>query len=186
MTPTPTEFAALTAITFLIVTATIWLATQWRYRNGKPDPFTGALITDPVSHFFKELLETLIAGAVVLTLALGLGWIEIKSAPAIVVTARELVSDYTSNEIAAAQRYGGKRIRVRGIVTSFGKDVLNNSYVSLDGILGVRGVQCFLSQTASASKAAASLRRGNEVSLEGRVDKLFVNVLVDNCSFAVE
>lgn len=53
--------------------------------------------------------------------------------PLIVVSARELDSDYDDNEVAADQKYKGKILEVSGIVASIDSSVGDQAIVQLVG-----------------------------------------------------
>jgi hypothetical protein len=55
------------------------------------------------------------------------------SEPPIKISASDLYASYHANEVAADGKYKGRILEVRGIVTTIGKDVLDNPYVSLAG-----------------------------------------------------
>ena len=53
--------------------------------------------------------------------------------PLIVVSAREIASDYDDNEVAADQKYKGKILEVSGIVASIDSSVSDQAIVQLVG-----------------------------------------------------
>lgn len=95
---------------------------------------------------------------------------------------RALLQSYDANEVAADARYKGRSIRVSGIVGDIKKDILNRPYVTLGtgAEFEIPKVQCFLA--AAAVSQAASLRPGQMVALEGKVDGLMMNVLLSDCT----
>lgn len=99
--------------------------------------------------------------------------------PAFTVTAEELVGAYEGNELAAEQKYEGELVEVTGVVGDIRKDILDQPFVTLGTgkELEVRQVQCFLADGVDAT----SLRKGERVTLKGRVDGLMMNVLVKEC-----
>jgi hypothetical protein len=79
------------------------------------------------------------------------------------VTAAQLYSAYTSNEVAADDQFNGKTIALNGTLRKISKNMFNNVYLVMDGGGYLRDVQAFLSNAASAE--ASQLRPGKEISL---------------------
>lgn len=102
---------------------------------------------------------------------------------AIQVTARELYRAYKKNEVAADMKYKGKYVMVSGRIDSIGKDVLNNMYVSLKSqrnryqMIGF--IQCYFS--TSHKRQLASLSKGQQVVLLGKVSGKLGNISVKGC-----
>ena len=99
------------------------------------------------------------------------------------VNIKELLSGYEQNEVAADQRFKGRRIRTNGILQDVKKDILGAPYVvvATDSNMHIPSVQCSL--TAAAVQEAARLTPGAFVTVEGRVNGLLVNVHLTDCSF---
>jgi len=95
--------------------------------------------------------------------------------PAEYVQARDLLNHYTDNQIAADQRYKGKRVRTSGKISVISRDLLGDAYVILDAP-GLFGVQCYTSDNV-----AAQLNRGDMVTVNGMVDGKFGNVMLRDC-----
>lgn len=95
-----------------------------------------------------------------------------------------LLSDYSSNEVAADQRYKGRLIRVNGVVSDIKKDLMDKPFVLLNAGDGFRTVQCAFATSAVAD--AAKLRSGEPVTLQGVVQGLMVNVQVTDCTVVTD
>ncbi len=107
---------------------------------------------------------------------------EVPAAPkeaVIKTTATELYDAYDANQIAADEKYKGKTLEITGTIYSIGKDVLNSPYVQLEAKNPLLGVQCYLSKD-EASKAA-TLQKGQKVTLKGRGDGKILNAMVKDC-----
>lgn len=101
-------------------------------------------------------------------------------APAITVSAEELVAAYEGNAIAAGERFDAQWVIVTGIIQSISKDILGDPYVTLEGdASGIGSVQCMLADDAVQWGAARSA--GETVALRGRVDGKLMNILVREC-----
>jgi hypothetical protein len=93
------------------------------------------------------------------------------------VSAEELVADYRANEVAADGRYRNYLAEINGTVDRVGRDLTGGEYVTLRSASGLWQVQCF----ASSDQTFAGLRPGQQVTLSGRVQGKFGNVLVKDC-----
>ena len=126
---------------------------------------------------------------VVLVLALLIPAMACSSTPTetvININAGDLYAAYDANEVAAANAYQGKLVNVTGVVLDFGDDGwLGGPYVQLgegdSQILGVSfellGVKCYTDQGT-----AASLTKGQVVTMQGRVDGYVLDVEVVDCT----
>lgn len=101
-----------------------------------------------------------------------------------------LASEYTTNEIAADNKYKGHLVEVTGQINLIGKDNDGQPYLRLSGVASC-GVQCFLSK--KAAELAATMVRGQTIILTGKEDGLMrnadgrtMNVILRNCDFEIE
>lgn len=96
-------------------------------------------------------------------------------------SAPELMKAYKENEVAADQKYKGKRIITGGIVGEIKKDVMDNIYVTIGTgkQFEIPVVQAFFDDEW-ASKAA-SLKRGDKLFAECDCEGLMMNVIMRNC-----
>ena len=107
---------------------------------------------------------------------------EIKSStPESNVPAPQLYGEYEANEVAADTLYKGKIVVVSGVVDDIGKDLLDDAYVVLASGDMMFGVQCYFAK--SEEHSFGNLRKGQPVSLKGRVDGKLGNVFLRDCSF---
>ena len=103
------------------------------------------------------------------------------SAPTVTVTASTLFSDYDSNEVAADDKYKGKILNVSGTIDDIGKDITDTMYVTLKTANPILNVQCFFADDHKSQVANAS--KGQQVTIKGKCDGKFGNVLIRGCSF---
>jgi hypothetical protein len=93
------------------------------------------------------------------------------------IDAKQLLSEYNNNEVAADMEYKGKKVLVSGYIDSIGKDIRDNAYLVI-GRDGLNGVQCFFKKEEDGY--IAELYKGEYVDVEGVVSGKFMNVLVKN------
>jgi len=95
------------------------------------------------------------------------------------ISAGELYSAYNRNEVAADQRYNGRRLRVTGTVDNIGKDLLDSPYVTFlwrQDSLG--SVQCLFKYENSVAR----LSKGQRIRVIGEcAGKTLGNVILRNC-----
>lgn len=101
---------------------------------------------------------------------------------AIVVSAVQLSREYDDNKVAADAKYEDKIVEVSGIVNDIGKDILDDPYVTLEGIsTSLFGIQCMFPRGDESQ--LASLSKGQSITLQGRVSgELVGNVILRGCS----
>jgi hypothetical protein len=95
-------------------------------------------------------------------------------------TAEELYTAYSENEVAADMQYKGKIGLVHGVVQDIGKDFLDNAYIVIGGEGLLNGVQCLFQKSEEARMAALS--KGQTVTVKGKVDGKFGNVVLRRCT----
>ena len=96
------------------------------------------------------------------------------------VAAVSLAAAYGANEIAADQKFKGKRLAISGTVEGVGRDLLNSMFVTLAGPPdSFREVQCFFGDELRGQ--LAQLSPGQSITVAGRCDGLFGNVLIRDC-----
>lgn len=98
-----------------------------------------------------------------------------------VVSANYLATEYDKNEVAADARFKGQRLIIVGKVEAIKKGIVSGAYIVLKG-KGVllRDVQCDFGNNAEAE--LAKLVPGQPVAVAGKIDGLFGNVNVKDCS----
>jgi len=97
------------------------------------------------------------------------------------VNARVLLADYSDNELAADNQYKGRRIQVKGVVRDVGRNIRNDAYVTVGTGRDFETpvVQCFFA--AGQEERAATLRKGQALTVRGTVNGLSMNVLLTGC-----
>lgn len=104
--------------------------------------------------------------------------------PTIKVTADQIMSDYTANEVSADAKYKNNEVQVSGIVDTIGKDILDTPYIALKagGEYSFSTVQCMFSK--SDESALASVSKGQRIVLVGQVTGKLGNVILNGCRIA--
>lgn len=97
--------------------------------------------------------------------------------PEVTVSFPQLLLDYSTNEVAADNKYKGKVLLVTGGgVERVGKDVSDKAFVvCFSG--GSRTGQFFFEDSAPL----ASLKPGQQVNIKGRCTGLMMNVILEDC-----
>ncbi|MRG98138.1 OB-fold protein [Polyangium spumosum] len=101
--------------------------------------------------------------------------------PSARVSVKDILDEYKNNEVRADSKFKDKIIQIHGKVGDVKKDITDSIYVTVGtgAMLEIPEVQCFVRD--SETKAAASLNKGDEVTVVGHVDGLMMNVLVKDC-----
>lgn len=100
--------------------------------------------------------------------------------PPINVSPRDLYADYEANEVAADLKYKDKVLVVRGVVDNIGKDITDDIYVTLKTGEMFGSIQCFFAD--SHVNEAASLAKGQTITIKGKCSGKMMNVLLNGCS----
>lgn len=98
------------------------------------------------------------------------------------VEARTILTAYRGNEIAADNTYKGKLVQVNGgYVDDIKKDILDQPYVTVGtgAAFEIPQVQCSLRRDQAGK--AATLQKGQRVTVRGEVKGLMFNVHLDDC-----
>lgn len=93
------------------------------------------------------------------------------------ITAKDLTESYDTNEGQADEKFKGKTFFVEGTVSEIKKDILNDTYVILEGNQMFRDVQCYFDD----KKISPQLKKGKTVTFEGKCNGLMMNVHMKNC-----
>lgn len=96
----------------------------------------------------------------------------------VTVTASQLYSEYKQNELAANNKYKGKKIEVSGTIFSIEK-MFGQKFITLNTGDIIGKVQCFLNN--SEISKAVNLTVGQQISLIGKKDGMSFNVIVKGC-----
>lgn len=96
-------------------------------------------------------------------------------------SAVKFYQDYTTNNIAAEQKYNGHLVKLSGIIHSIARDLFGKPYVVLKGDqYGVNGIQCMLDDSSMSKVAEIGI--GDSITMTGRVkDNALFNILIEGC-----
>jgi len=100
-------------------------------------------------------------------------------ADAIVITADDLFAAYDTNEVAADKQYKGKVLKITGTIQDIGKDILDDTYITLDTGDFIYSIQCYFKN--NQLDAVAALAKDQEVTLIGTCNGQTLNVVIKNC-----
>lgn len=107
---------------------------------------------------------------------------KVEEVQAISITATKLAQAYIDNEVNADVLYKGKILNVSGSIKDIGKDILDTPYVTLESNPSdyFTGVQCMFEKGDEAK--LATLNKGTQTTLQGKVSSKLGNVLLRNCN----
>ena len=127
----------------------------------------------------KNLVSLFIL-SVFFLLAVGSGGDTKPATPDVKISSTQLYDAYKANEVAADNSYKGKVIAVTGTVDGVGKDIMDDTYITLvgDGVIGT--VQCFISKDFISK--AATVSKGTTITITGTCDGKLMNVLLKDCT----
>lgn len=95
------------------------------------------------------------------------------------LTANKLYTAYDQNEVAADEKYKGKKLGVTGVIGDIGKDVFDEPYVSLN-IGYLQNINCYFDE--DNNKVISKLRKGQRVTIIGECEgKSITNVILKDC-----
>lgn len=95
---------------------------------------------------------------------------------AIEVSSKDISAEYDKNEIAADNKYKGKKVKVTGKIDDIGKDFMDESYVTLEGADLFQGVQVYFK--SSEESKLGTLEKGSDLTIEGECDGMLINVQI--------
>lgn len=93
------------------------------------------------------------------------------------ITAIELAEAYEDNEVRADVKYKNKIFFVDGVIEDVAKDLLNRTYVSLEGVDLFTSVTCYFSNSSDV----LDLGKGMRVVIRGRCDGAMLGVDMEHC-----
>jgi len=99
-----------------------------------------------------------------------------------IINIKDILIDYTNNEIYADNKYKGKHIKFRGIIDSISKDIMDNPYmiISTGKLFQVPMVQAFFDK--SNNEQLSKFNRDSIISLDCKVNGLIINnIIMDDC-----
>lgn len=95
------------------------------------------------------------------------------------ISAAELFAAYDENEVAADNKYKGKKLKITGTVEDIGKDILDDTYITLDCGELIFSIQCYFANDQLS--AVAELKKGDTITLIGVCKGETGNVIIKNC-----
>jgi tRNA(Ile2) C34 agmatinyltransferase TiaS len=97
------------------------------------------------------------------------------------VNIKTLLTEYKDNEVRADAAFKGHFVRVSGVVDNIKKDIMGSMYVTVGTgrQFEIPQVQCTLKEDQQST--AASLSKGNKVTVRGDVRGLMMNVQIGDC-----
>ena len=103
--------------------------------------------------------------------------------PDYIVSPQQIVAEYDANEIAADNKYKRKTVRITARIEDIGKDLMDSPFITFsDGQqFSMRGVQCYFKKSEAAKLGA--LAKGQQVTIQGKVKGLMMNVLIEDSIF---
>lgn len=107
---------------------------------------------------------------------------EAEPAP-IEITAEQLWSEYSANEVAASDLYEGETLLISGTIQGISEDILTNDpciTLSSGDALGVYGIQCFFTNDADR-ETISKLSNGEYITIKGRCTGKTIVVQLTNC-----
>ena len=96
------------------------------------------------------------------------------------ISSQQLYADYKANEVAADQKYKSKILEISGEIDNIAKDITDTIYITLKGDKYIGSVQCFFSK--NHENQAASLSKGQYVTVKGKCDGKMMNILLRGCA----
>jgi tRNA_anti-like len=102
--------------------------------------------------------------------------------PPLVVTQAQLLSAYADDELSADEQYRGRVLAVSGHVVGLGRDTNDSAFVTLDpgDPPAAFSVQCLFDKRGAG--VVAGLKKGQRVTLVGRCDGKFGNIMLRECA----
>lgn len=92
------------------------------------------------------------------------------------LTAYELFNYYEANEVAADDKFKGKKIAVSGTIKDIGNDIMGDSYITLESGAYLGSVQCYLDKSV-----VARLSKGQQIAVIGTCKGLMMSVILEDC-----
>jgi len=113
----------------------------------------------------------------------GGGEVVAKNDPVLTISSDQLIADFKGNEVAANGKYKGKMVVVSGNIDTIATDIMNKMYVTMGSgqKFDIVHVQCFFSD--KHKDEVASVRKGQYLTIRGKCEGKFGNVLMKNCEF---
>lgn len=101
--------------------------------------------------------------------------------PVIEVSVEQILKEYEENEVAADNKYKGKKVAISGVVDSVSKDIIDDTYIKID--TGEKyeafGAQCYIADTQF--ERVAELKPGDRITITGYVSSYSLNIVITDC-----
>ncbi len=95
------------------------------------------------------------------------------------ISASDLFAEYQNNSVAADQKYKGKKLKVTGTINDIGKDIADDTYITIETGEMFYEIQCYFLD--SELDDVAGLKKGDSVTLIGTCDGMSINVILKRC-----
>lgn len=98
------------------------------------------------------------------------------------ISAVDILAEYEANAVKADSKYKGKMLEISGVIDDFGKDILDQTYITIsDGKeFSTNDVQFYFDD--SETSKVAELKKGDSVVIVGRCGEFNVfNLAVNDC-----
>lgn len=96
------------------------------------------------------------------------------------ISAADLYAAYEENVVAADAKYENQKLKVTGTIVNIGKDILDDTYITLDTGEYLYSIQCYFLD--SELDDVATLKKGDTVTLIGTcAGQAIANVILKRC-----
>ncbi|MCQ4637174.1 hypothetical protein NE619_10595 [Anaerovorax odorimutans] len=94
----------------------------------------------------------------------------------------DLLEKYEENEVKGDEIYAEKMMKLTGVIDDIGKDIMEDVYITfkVNDEYSFTSVQCFFSDDEQIKKVM-DLKPGQKITIVGRCDGKFGNVLIKDC-----
>jgi hypothetical protein len=90
------------------------------------------------------------------------------------VDAKDIIKDYKENEVAADEKYKNKIVQVSGVVNEIKKDFMDEIYVSVNTGKELEFEDVWVYFDGDATKKAKALKKGDKITVKGKVTGLML------------
>lgn len=102
---------------------------------------------------------------------------------ALVVDATDLVKEYDKNKLAAQDKYTGKEVQTKAFISNISNDITGSYYLSLKPSNEQYYVGTTLTCYFSDKSALTSLSKGQEVTVQGKMEDMSLGIVaIKDCS----
>lgn len=104
------------------------------------------------------------------------------SAPVITASVAQMLSDYEKNELAADQKYKGRRVKMTGRVASI-EEMMGQSFVTLGTGKAFEAIHVQAFFDKEQKPTLARLNKGQKLTITCLIDGQSINVTARECQF---